>query len=167
MGELDLNGSRGYFNDLAGQAFDDFWLAYQADNPLDRRNFSLVYRRLVAACVLLNHSSDKVADELMPGEVDRKKRLKELSRRIQVASPADSLSIDACRHFSNDLKHTAKKQHSFDSRPRDSDFDDPGEHDVFCFFMTYNDKAEPVDLCIAACETFHFWRRYFRGELAL
>ena len=55
MVDLDLNGSREYFRDLAIPAFDDFWCVYQADRPLDRRNFSLVYRRLVAASMLLNH----------------------------------------------------------------------------------------------------------------
>lgn len=167
MGDLDLNGSRGYFRDLANPAFDDFWCAYQADKPLDSRNFSLVYRRLIAASMLLNHFSDKIAAELWPKIKKGEDRLKKLEPLIEAISPVALLKLDACRHFSNDLKHVANKLHSFDSRPRNPDYDDPGEHDVFCFFMKYPKKPDPIDLCIAAGDAFNFWRGYYSHEFRL
>ncbi len=167
MSELDLNGPRGYFKDLASPAFDDFWCVYQADNPLDRENFSLVYRRLIAACILLNHVSDKVAANLWPSVKKGADRLANLDAKVEAISKDAKLDLDACRHFSNDLKHIALKLHTAEGRERESAYDNDGLNQVFCFYMKYQNSPDPVDICLAAGGAYRFWRAYFSNEFTL
>lgn len=167
MSELNLNGPRGYFKDLANPAFDEFWDVYQADKTLDRKNFSLVYRRLIAACILLNHVSDKVAANLWPNVEKGADRLANLDIKIKAISNDSKKDLDACRHFSNDLKHVAVKLHTANGRDREPAYDDEGLNQVFCFFMKYQNAPVPIDICLAAGGAYRFWRAYFSNEFTL
>jgi hypothetical protein len=156
MAELNLNDVRGFWRDLAAPAFVDFWDEYQADLPVDSRRFSIIYRRLVSAALLINHQSDKVASGHNCGTGFQ------FMDKVAGSYPDIAKSLHACRFLVNDLKHHAHLLQEAVLRDRKHDFDSEGAHKLLAVDLLLCD-GEVHDVCLTLCTAFRFWVDYFSG----
>lgn len=154
MAEMNLDDVRGYWRELAGPAYSEFWDEYQLDTPVRRNRFMLIYRRLLSACLFLNHLADKAA--LMHGLENGNKFMTELEKLDVHAGRM----LHACRKLANEAKHETKLIQEATTRQRISDYDLEGINEVLELNMLTQD-ADIYDMCRAAGDAFNFWRGYF------
>lgn len=149
MGAIELSDLRGYFKELAGPAFEEFWFEYQADLPVDRGRFTLIYRRLVTAVFFLNHMTDKAAKlrgANSPGDV---------ISAVKVSDVSAGIALDVCRQLTNDVKHPKTQPQTFSSRDR-TETDETGVHQLPCWIYTDKSGAKH-ELCDIAQRAWRYW----------
>lgn len=132
MGEISLNDARGYFRDLVGPAFEEFWREYQRDDPVDRDRFMVIYRRLLTCMFFMNHMTDKVAK--MRGY----KSPLDVIEAVKGADCKAGEALEVCRLLVNDVKHPAKRLQTYELRDRGREYDRPGKNKMPAW--TYTDK---------------------------
>ena len=125
MGTIELSDLRGYFKELAGPAFEEFWFEYQADAPLDIGKFTIVYRRLVTAIFFLNHMTDKAA------KLRGANGPSDVIRQVMASDMNAGVALDVCRQLTNDVKHPKTQPQKFSTRERVIT-DEPGVHHLPC-----------------------------------
>lgn len=152
VGTIELSDLRGYFKELAGPAFEEFWFEYQADIPVGIGRFMLIYRRLVTALFFLNHMTDKAAKlrgANSPGHVIS----------LVKASDIDAgTALDVCRQLTNDVKHPNTQPQTFSVRDR-TKTDEVGSHQLPCWIYTDKSGAKH-DLCEVAQRAWRYWIDY-------
>ncbi|WP_072458222.1 hypothetical protein [Pseudomonas sp. NFACC49-2] len=152
MGTIELSDLRGYFKELAGPAFEEFWFEYQADIPVDIGRFMFIYRRLVTAVFFLNHMTDKAAKlrgAHSPGHV---------ISMVKASDTDAGTALDVCRQLTNDVKHPKTQPQSFGVRDRTTG-DEAGLNQLPCWM--YTDKAGVQhDLCDVAQRAWRYWIDY-------
>ncbi|MGY2257050.1 hypothetical protein [Pseudomonas reactans] len=157
MAEMYLDDVRGYWRELASEAYTEFWSEYQSDQAVDRSRLMLIYRRLICAVLLLNHLADKAA--LM----HRCGKGFDFINLVQSSDLELGKTLHACRLLSNDAKHEAKLLQVAGTRPRNPSYDLEGVNEVSEFNMLTED-GDVFDMCFAVGTFFHFWREYFDGS---
>jgi hypothetical protein len=157
MADLNLDDVRGYWRDLAAPAYEEFWYAYQRDAD-PKNSLLLVYRRLICACLLLNHQADKAASLY-----GRNKRGNHFMDLVTELDHEMGYKLHACRFFSNDAKHDMARLQEASTRPRDLDHDQPGQFPLLVIHMLSTDGKRLSDMCKLVGEVWKFWISYFDG----
>ncbi|MBB3239196.1 hypothetical protein FHW68_000668 [Pseudomonas sp. Tn43] len=160
MAEMNLKDVRGFWRDLAAPAYLEFWRTYQADEPLSRAHFSLIYRRLMSAALLINHQADKVATR------DKASSGFDFISMVEKLDSDIGASLHACRLLVNDAKHNAKRPQSAAERLRRDGYDTKGDGGLLEINLTMPNE-DVYDMCIVVGKAFNFWCDYFDGHTVI
>jgi hypothetical protein len=152
LGTIELGDLRGYFKELAGPAFEEFWFEYQENLPVDIGRFVLIYRRLITAMFFLNHMTDKAAKHRGVRSPE------ELIRAVRAVDPKAAEALDICRMLTNDVKHVKNNPQSYGLRDRAAS-DEPGSSQLPSWTYTDN-TGKQHDLCDVAERVWRYWVDY-------
>lgn len=156
MADIGLDDVRGYWRDLVGPTYEDFWAEYQADRAVDRKRLVLIYRRMLCAAFFLNHLADKAA------RLHRLENGRLFMDMVAKDNEVIGRQLHACRALVNDTKHEAKLMQEAKTRKRDPGYDLDGSCDVLEIMMLTND-CHLHDMCLVVGDAFGFWVNYFQG----
>lgn len=156
MADIGLDDVRGYWRDLVGPCFEEYWVEFQADLPMDRKRLVLIYRKMLCAAFFLNHLADKAA---LTRGVESGYSFIEM---VVGYDEAIGRKLHACRALVNDTKHETKLMQEAVTREREPGYDEDGYCDVLEITMLDKD-GRLFDMCRVVADAFGFWVNYFQG----